>query len=86
VARVLTIKRTVVPQSERKRYMERLRLRRDYYKQAGCSFWVFEEMGLHGAFIEFTEAGETSVLSAAHANAPESVFDADRVYKEVEIR
>jgi hypothetical protein len=85
VARVLTIKRTVVPQSERKRYMERLRLRRDYYKRAGCSFWVFEEVGLHGAFIEFTEAGEAAVLTAAHANAPESVFDADRVYREVEI-
>ena len=85
MARVLTIKRSVVPQSERKRYIERLRLRRDYYKRAGCSFWVFEEMGLHGAFIEFTEAAEVAVLSAAHANAPEAVFDSDRVYKEVEI-
>jgi hypothetical protein len=85
VARVLTIKRTVVPQSERKRYMERLRLRREYYKRAGCSFWVFEEAGLLGAFIEFTEAGDASVLAEAHANAPEAVFDSDRIYREVEI-
>ena len=86
MARVLTFKRNVVPQSERKRYIERLRLRRDYYTRAGCTFWVIEEMGLHRAFIEFTEAAYAAVLSAAHANGSEAVFDADRVYKEVEIR
>jgi hypothetical protein len=85
VARVLTLKRTVVPKSERKRYLERLRLRRDYYKRAGCTFWVFEEAGLVGAFIEFTEAQDAGTLSDAHANAPEAVFDSDRIYKEVEI-
>jgi hypothetical protein len=85
VPRALTIKRTVVPQPERKRYLARLRLRRDYYKRASCNFWVFEEAGLPGAFIEFTEATDAAVLTAAHANAPEAVFDATRVYREVEI-
>ena len=85
MARVLTIKRTVVPQGERKKYLARLSVRRDYYKRAGCSFWVFEEAGLTGAFIEFTEAADAGVLSAAHADAPDLVFDPGRVYKEVEI-
>ena len=84
--RVLTLKRTVVPQAERKKYLARLAMRRDYYNRAGCSFWVFEEAGLAGAFIEFTEAGDADALTAAHAEAPDLVFDAGRVYKEVEIR
>ena len=83
--RALTIKRTVVPQPARKEYLERLRVRRDYYQRASCNFWVFEEAGLPGAFIEFTEAPDAAVLNAAHANAPDVVFDATRVYKEVEI-
>jgi hypothetical protein len=85
VPRSLTLKRTVVPHSDRKRYLERLRVRRDYYKRANCTFWVFEEAGLPGAFIEFTEAADAATLNAAHANAPDVVFDATRVYKEVEI-
>ena len=83
--RALTLKRTVVPHADRKRYLERLRVRRDYYKRANCTFWVFEEAGLPGAFIEFTEAADAAVLNAAHANAPDAVFDATRVYREVEI-
>lgn len=85
MARALTLKRTVVPHAERKKYVERLRVRRDYYKRANCNFWVFEEAGLPGAFIEFTEAADAAVLTAAHANAPDVVFDATRVYREVEI-
>ena len=46
---------------------------------------MFEEAGLPGAFIEFTEAADAAALNAAHANAPDMVFDATRVYKEVEI-
>ena len=85
MARVLTIKRTVVPQGERKKFLARLSARRDHYKRAGCSFWVCEEADLPGAFIEFTEATDARLLSAAHDGAPDPVFDAGRVYKEVEI-
>ncbi len=85
MARALTIKRTVVPHHERKTYLARLRVRRDYYKRASCNFWVFEEAALPGAFIEFTEAPDAAVLNAAHASAPDVVFDATRVYREVEI-
>ncbi|CAA9362268.1 MAG: hypothetical protein AVDCRST_MAG11-4201 [uncultured Gemmatimonadaceae bacterium] len=84
--RALTLKRTVVPHPERKRYVERLALRRDYYRRANCDFRVFEEAGLAGAFIELTEAADAAALAAAHASAPDAVFDAARVYKEVEIQ
>lgn len=85
MARALTIKRTVVPSPERKKYFDRLRLRREYYQRASCNFRVFEESALPGAFIELTEADDAAVLGAAHANAPDVVFDATRIYKEVEI-
>ena len=83
--RALTIKRTVVPQGERKRYLERLRQRRDHYQRAGCNFRVFEEAALPGAFVEFMEAADPATLSAAHASAPDPVFDANRIYRELEI-
>lgn len=86
MARALTLKRAVVPQAERRHYFDRLQVRRDYYKRAGCNFWVFEEAGLRGAFIEFTEAADAAALAAAHAGAPDAVFDAARVYTEVEIK
>ena len=85
MAHALTLKRVVVPGPQRGAYLERLRARRDHYARAGCTFSVFEETALRGAFIEFTEAGDARVLAAAHAAAPEPVPDAARVYTEVEI-
>jgi hypothetical protein len=84
VARALTLQRKIVPQSERAKYLARVRTRRDYYERAGCRFWICEENDLPGAFIEFTEAADRKVLSAAHASAPEPLLDARRVYQEVE--
>jgi hypothetical protein len=86
MARVLTIQRAMVPATERERYMARLRDREAHYKGADCRFWVFEEVGLPGLFIEFTEAGDQETLSAAHASAPVKPRDPSRVYAEVEIR
>lgn len=83
--RALTIQRTIVPAQERKRYMDRARERKAYYERARCSFWVFEEAALPGAFIEFTEAPDRAALSAAHAAAPESLVDPARIYLEVEL-
>ena len=84
--RALTIQRTIVPASERARYLERARGRAEYYAKAGCHFWIFEEAALPGAFIEFTEAKDRSVLSAAHAAAPEKLVDAKRIYQEVDLK
>ncbi|HJR42606.1 MAG TPA: hypothetical protein VJ812_10940 [Gemmatimonadaceae bacterium] len=83
--RALTFQRTVVTPSERKKYFERLRARRAYYTGVSCRFWVFEEVGLAGAFIEFIEANEPDVLSAALGGAPDQVVEAARIYREVEL-
>jgi hypothetical protein len=83
--RALSIKRSIVPQSERSKYLERLKARKDHYKRGKCEFWVFEEAALSGAFIEFVEAEDAETLEAAHATSPEPVLDPARIYTEVEL-
>ena len=83
--RALTIQRTLVTPPDRDRFHDRLRRKRDYYASANCRFWAFEETGLPGAFLEFVEAADAPTLSKAHANAPDPVLDAARVYHEVEL-
>jgi hypothetical protein len=84
-SRSLTIQRSIVPLSERKKYMTRLRARKAYYQGANCKFWVFEETDLAGAFMEFIEAEDPAVLARALQEAPESLVDASRIYQEVEL-
>ncbi|HET9424413.1 MAG TPA: hypothetical protein VFO55_03505 [Gemmatimonadaceae bacterium] len=84
-AKALTIQRTLVPRSERDKYFERLRRKRDHYAAANCRFWVFEEASLPGAFIEFYEADEPEILVQAHAAAPDRILDSARVYLQTEI-
>lgn len=86
MARVLSIHRITVTPAERKRYYERLKRKRAFYEGAGCRFWVFEEAGLPGAFLEFFEANDHETLARAHADAPDSVLDPNRIYQEVELR
>jgi hypothetical protein len=83
--RHLTMQRSIVPQSERKKYMERLKQKRDYFARADCRFWVFEEASLPGAFLEFIEAADAETLANAQAGAPEKMLDPNRIYREVEI-
>jgi hypothetical protein len=85
MGRALTIQRTLVPRADRDKYFERIRRKQAHYKAAKCRFWVFEEIGLPGAFIEFFEADDPEVLARAHAASPERVLDAGRVYTQVEI-
>jgi hypothetical protein len=85
VPRALVFHRTIVPAANRSRYMEALQRRRAHFERHGCRFWVFEEAGLPGAFIEFMEANERAALASAIAAAPESPLDANRVYVEVPI-
>jgi hypothetical protein len=84
-SRSLTIQRSIVPLSERKKYMTKLRARKAYYQGANCTFCVFEEADLAGAFIEFIEAEDPAVLAKALQEAPESLVDASRIYQEVEL-
>ena len=85
--RALTIQRTLVTPGERKRFHERLAERRAYFAQAQCRYWVFEEAGLPGAFLEFVEAGDRNTLARALGGAPASdrLLDPNRVYVEVEL-
>lgn len=83
--RLLTMQRTIVPQSERKKYFERLQQKRDYFMRAECRFWAFEEASLPGAFIEFIEASDLQTLMDAQAGAPGTILDPNRVYREVEL-
>ena len=62
--RCLTIQRTLVTPPDRVKFAERLERKRDYYTQAGCRYWVFEESGLRGSFLEFTEAPDAGLNGA----------------------
>jgi hypothetical protein len=84
--RCLTIQRTLVTPPDRVKFAERLERKRDYYTQAGCKYWVFEETGLRGSFLEFTEAPDATTLARAHAAAPDRVLDPARIYHEVELK
>lgn len=86
MSRALTIQRTLVTPPERERFQEKLRRKQEYYTKANCRFWVFEETGLPGAFLEFFEAADAQTLARAHASAPEPVLDPNRVYVEVELK
>ena len=62
MGRALTIQRTLVTPPDRERFHERLRQKQAYYEKANCRFWVFEEAGLPGAFLEFFEASDAKTL------------------------
>ena len=83
--RALTLQRTLVPRGDRERFFERMQRKHEYYAKANCRFWVFEEAGLPGAFLEFFEAADAVTLARALADAPEPVLDTGRVYTEVEL-
>jgi hypothetical protein len=89
MTRVLTLQRTIVPPAERRKFLERARERKAEFGRANCSFWLFEEKGLPGAFIEFVESASddalTGALTAARAAAPEGIVDPARIYTEVEL-
>ena len=83
--RALVFHRTIVPAPNRARYLEALARRKAHFERNGCKFWVFEEAGLPGAFIEFMESGDRAALRTAIEQAPEAPLDANRVYLEVPI-
>ena len=85
MSRALAMQRTIVPAPERKKHLERARMRRMYYQHANCRYWVFEEAALPGAFIEFVEASDRDTLDEALENAPDRLLDPARVYEEVEL-
>ena len=85
MARVLSMRHTIVPAGDRGEFHERARRLRDHYAGRGCHYWLFEEASLPGAFLEFFEAGDARVLQQAHGGVDGSL-DADaRSYMEVDL-
>lgn len=70
--RALTVVRSKVSRHERDAYFAALRERRDRLRASQCNFWVYEDPGEPGLFIEFTEARDPDTLAAAHAAVAES--------------
>ena len=82
--RALTIERAKVSRHERDIYFAGLRARRDRLRAAACNFWVYEDPGEPGLFVEFTEARDTDTLVAARAAASDSQASAP-ILTEVEL-
>jgi hypothetical protein len=85
VARAISMRHTVAPAADRSEFRERARQSRAHYASAGCHYWLFEEPGLPGAFIEFFEAGDADTLQRAHRSAPAPLAESARMYVEVEL-
>jgi hypothetical protein len=85
VPRFLSIQRTLVTPPDREKFAVRLQRKLAHYAHEGCRYWVFEESGLPGAFLEFFEAPDAKTLARAHASSPERVLDPARIYHEVEL-
>ena len=82
--RALTIERSKVARHERDAYFAGLRQRRDRLKAAECNFWVYEDPGEPGLFIEFTEARDADTLVAGRAAVSEAE-DSASILTEVEL-
>jgi hypothetical protein len=82
--RALTIERSKVSRHERDAYFGALRERRARLKAADCNFWVYEDPGEPGLFIEFTEARDADTLVAGRASISEAE-DSAPILTEVEL-
>ena len=82
--RALTVERSKVSRHERDAYFAGLRQRRDRLRAAECNFWVYEDPGEPGLFIEFTEARDVDTLVAGRAAVSESEAGAP-ILTEVEL-
>ena len=77
--------KTLIPDGQRAQYLEHLKQRRAHYATANVNFWVFEEGGRSGSFLEFTEAKDVETLTGASSRAPGVTAGIPRIYHEVEI-
>jgi hypothetical protein len=85
MARVLSIRQTVVPAASRDAGVAQLRLRHRHLGSRDCRHWVFEDAAAPGTFLEFIEAGTADAVSAAEVAAGPSAGEPARLYFEVEL-
>ena len=83
--RVLTMQRSIVPKLDRQKFLDRLPQKKAYFQRSRCRYWVFEDVELTGAFIEFMEADDLETLLAARADSPERNERPVPIYKELEL-
>jgi hypothetical protein len=79
------MRHTIVPAPERNAFLERFGAARKHYTSAGCRYWLFEEVSLPGAYLEFFEAEDSETLQRAHQGAPEPIAESARMYVEVDL-
>lgn len=79
------MRHTVVPSGDKKEFRDRARESRAHYSRAGCQYWLFEEAGLPGAYVEFFEGPDRETLLRAHQTAPRPVMESARMYVEVDL-
>lgn len=76
------MRHTVVTGSDRDAFRTRARDTRAHYSAAGCHYWVYEEDGLQGAYVEFFEGPDAETLTRAHRGATQPP---SRLYIEVDL-
>lgn len=83
--RAISIRHTIVPSGDRDDFRGRSARSHAHYSGAGCRYWLFEESGLPGAYVEFFEAPDADTLLRAHRSAPDPLVDTARMYIEVDM-
>ena len=85
MARAISMRHTVATAGDKKEFRERAKASRTHYTKAGCQYWLFEEAGLPGAYVEFFEGPDRESLLRAHQTAPKPVMESARMYVEVDL-
>ena len=83
--RAISMRQTVVPSGDRDEFRARAGRARAHYVTRGCHYWLFEEATLPGAYVEFFEANDRTILLQAHSDAPQPILESARMYVEVEL-
>ena len=85
MARAITMRHSIVPVGSRDEFRELAVRAKSHYSGSGCHYWLFEEVSLPGAYVEFFEAGDPETLQRAHRGAPEPIAQSARMYVEVQL-
>ena len=83
--RALSMRHTIVPSGGREEFREKASRSRAHYSAAGCHYWLYEEAGLPGAYVEFFEAPDSETLLRAHRAAPDPIVESAPMYVETEL-
>jgi hypothetical protein len=65
MGRLLVMSERTIADTQRTSYLEALAVRRALAAAASVNFWIFEQQGMRGRFLEFLEAGREASLHAA---------------------